>query len=322
MSLLHKIRPHAAVLAALAALLPTPGFAEQDAASAAAPGRISFKSDVFNPQISATDAPAMIAKAKAVGEAIIGAPALANPKGIAIDWSVRVTAQHDGLPKTDPFPARGFVLLRKIDLKRNGKPDVNGRYGGEGEGPSLKFTLNDPLAFYWGNIEGVNLATGSFALPTSAKWDAGAMTVKQNGEATVVVGRTDRAPFVILTQEQALNRLIAELVEQGIPPDSKGISNIKAELAAMAPAERAQPACQGGKEVPHHWLTACTDPGAVYRVATNPNYFDATKPRLSTQLISFRVGDAGAVGEDQDEGDRLRQALSQIDLGAVRKLLD
>ena len=28
------------------------------------------------------------------------------------------------MPKSDPFPARGQVLLRKIDLKRNGKPDA------------------------------------------------------------------------------------------------------------------------------------------------------------------------------------------------------
>jgi hypothetical protein len=294
----------------------------KDAASAAAPGRVTFKSDVFNSDIAANDRPAMVAKVQAVGEQIVATPALASPKGMAIDWSVRIAAQQDGMPKTDPFPARGQVLLRKIDLKRNGKPDADGRYGGEGEGPAIKFTVNDPFGFYWGNIEAMKPATGTFALPAAAHWDGGTMTVKQNGETVLVVGRTDRAPFLVLTQEQALNALIEQLVGDGIPPDSKPIANIKAELAALAPSERGQPACRGGKEIPNRWLTTCTDSRALYQVKRNPGYFDAAKPRTSVQLVTFRVGDAGAVGEDKDEGGRLRQAFAQIDLAAVRKLLD
>jgi hypothetical protein len=311
----------ALLAAALAACWASAADAQQDAASGAAPGRVTFKSDVFNPDIAAKDRPTIIAKATAVGESIVSTPALANPQGMAIDWSVRIAAQQDGMPKTDPFPARGQVLLRKIDLKRNGKPDADGRYGGEGEGPTIRFTVNDPFGFYWGNIEAMKPATGTFALPITAKWEGGTMTVKQNGETVLVVGRADRAPFVVLTREQALNALIEQLVGDGIPPDSKGIANIKAELAALAAAERTEPACRGGKEIPNRWLTACTE-RAVYQVKRNPDYFDAAKPRTSVQLVTFRVGDAGAVGEDKDEGDRLRQAFGQIDLAAVRKLLD
>jgi hypothetical protein len=291
------------------ALFALRAVAEQDAASAAAPGRITFKSDVLN------------AKVKAVGQAIVATPALTNPKGMAIDWSVRITAQQDGMPNTDPFPARGFVLIRKIDLKQNGKPDAEGRFGGEGEGPSIKFTVNDPFGFYWGDINAMKPATATFNLPLSSKWESGVMTVKFNSETVVVLGRTDRAPFVILTRAQALTTLIKQLTDDGIPPESKGITNIKAEIAAMSASESAQPACRGGKEVPNKWLTACTD-NAMYQVQQNPAYFDKTKPRTSVQLITFRVTDAGAVGEDKEEGDRLRQAFGQIDLAAVRKLLE
>lgn len=312
----------AATVMALALLFVSSAHAQQDAASAAAPGRVTFKSDVFNADIAAKDRPAMIAKVKAIGALIVATPALASPKGLAIDWSVRIAAQHDGMPKTDPFPARGQVLLRKIDLKRNGKPDADGRYGGQGEGPAIKLTVNDPFGFYWGNIEAMKPATGTFALPAAAQWEGGTMTVKQNGETVLVVGHADRAPFLVLTQEQALNALIEQLVGDGIPPDSKPIANIKAELAALAPAARGQPACRGGKEIPNRWLTACTDPRAVYQVKRNPGYFDASKARTSVQLVTFRVGDAGVVGEDKDEGDRLRQAFAQIDLAAARKLLD
>jgi hypothetical protein len=310
------------LLAAVAMLLAAPALAQQDAASAAAPGRITFKADVFNTQIAAKDRPAMIAKAKAVGQTILDTPALASLKGMAIDWSVRIAAQQDGMPATDPFPARGNVLLRKIDLKRNGKPDAEGRYGGAGEGPSIKLTVNDPFGFYWGNIEAMKPATATFALPVAAKWEGGSMTVKQNGETVVVIGKIDRAPFVTLTREQALEALIEELVDQGLPPESKGVANIKAELAALAPGERAQPACRGGKEVPNRWLTDCDGPRAVYQVKRNPDYFDTAKPRTSVELVTFRVGDAGAVGEDPEEGGRLRQAFDQIDRAAVRKLLD
>ena len=313
---------HAGALAiALAALVAHPAIAQQDAASAAAPGRISFKSDVFNADIAAKDQPAMTVKAKAVGQAIMATPALTNLKGMAVDWSVRIAAQQDNMAKTDPFPARGQVLLRKIDLKRNGKADADGRYGGEGEGPSIKFTVNDPFGFYWGNIDAMKPATATFNLPTTAQWDGGTMTVKQNGETVVVVGRADRAPFVLLAREQALNALIKQLVDDGIPPESKGIANIKAELAALTATERAQPACRGGREVPNRWLTDCAA-NAMYQVQRNPGYFDEAKPRTSVELVTFRVGDAGAVGEDKDEGDRLRQAFASIDLAAVRKLLD
>jgi hypothetical protein len=305
------MQKHFAII--LCALFALPAVAEQDAVSAAAPGRITFTSD--------KDKPAMTAKVKAVGQTIVSTPALANPKGMAIDWSVRITAQQDGMPNTDPFPARGLVLIRKIDLKRNGRPDAEGRFGGEGEGPSIKFTVNDPFGFYWGEINAMKPATATFNLPLTSQWEGGTMTVKINGETVVVLGRADRAPFVVLTRAQALTALIKQLTDDGIPPESKGIANIKAEIAAMSAAEAAQPACRGGKEVPNKWLTDCTG-NAMYQVQQNPAYFDRAKPRTSVQLVTFRVTDAGVVGEDKDEGDRLRQAFAQIDLAAVRKLLE
>ena len=37
--------------------------------------------------------------------------------------------------------------------------------------------------------------------------------------------------------------------------------------------------------------------------------------------VAFRVGDP-TVGEDKAEGDKLREAFAQLDVAAIRKLLD
>ena len=59
----------------------------------------------------------------------------------------------------------------------------------------------------------------------------------------------------------------------------------------MTPDQRASPACRNGKEIPNRWLTSCSDPGSHYKVKANHDYFDRTKPRVSTQLVTYRVGD-------------------------------
>jgi hypothetical protein len=311
---------------AIAALIGVPAIAQQTAADALLAGQVNFSSDIVNQDIKAKDKPIMVARGRAVGEAIVSTPALANPKGMAINWNVRVAFQQDGMPKTDPYPVRGFALIRKISTKDGSKPDKDGRYSGAGEGPSLKFTLNDPFAFYDGNIEGMNPATGAFDLPADAKWENGAMTFRSrsSNDAIAVIGRTDRAPFRHVTREEFINDLIAELYPDGADKYSKpgkGLAALKAELAEMSPADRASPACRNGKEKPNRWLTSCNDPGSHYKVKMNHAYFDTAKPRASTQLITFRV-QANWVGEDKQEGDRLREAFSQIDMAAVRKLLD
>jgi hypothetical protein len=303
-------------LALTVAAATAPAWSVQDAASAAVPGQVNFKSDVVHPQIRAAEKPVMIAEGRAVGEAVVSRPALSGLRGYAIDWSVRVALQQQGMSPADPYPVRGFVLIRKVNLAARPapQPDAQGRYPGEGEGPTLKFTVNDPFAWYWGNIEGAEPtpAQAAFDLPGSARWENGQMTVKTNGETTLVIGRTDRAPYVQMTREEYLRSLLAEL---------PGNTALQAELAELSAAERASPACRGGREISRHMLTACTDPGSTYKVRVNPDYFDRTKPRTSTQLITFRVGDP-AVGEDRDEGDKLRAAFSQIDVAAVRRLLD
>jgi len=301
-----------------------PAIAKQDPESAAAPGRVEFTSDVVNQQISAKDKPAMVAKGKAAGSLVVSTPALSNPVGMAVNWSVRVGFQQDGMPASDPFPVKGSVLLRKIDIKDGSKPDSQGRYSGAGEGPTLKFTVNDPFAFYSGNIEGMNPATGSFDLPVAASWNDGVMHFNSNSETILVVGRPDRAPFRHVTREEFIADLMTELYPDGTDPyskPSKGLSALKAELAEMSPAERNSPACRGGKERPNRWLTSCSDAGSHYKVKMNHAYFDKSKSRVSTQLVTFKVHDAW-VGEDVEEGDRLRAAFGQINVDAVRSLLD
>lgn len=307
--------------------LSLPAHAEQDAASKAAPGQVNFRSDSVNPNVREKDKPVMIARARAVGETLLSRPALADPHGFAIDWSVRLSIPQSGMAGANPYPVRGQVLVRKIklDARPAPKPDASGRYPGEGEGPTLRFTINDPFALFSGNIEGMKPSPGDgvYDIPASARWENGQITLKTGGDTVLMIGRMDRgAPFAPLTAEQALTALVKELVAEGMPESSKPVQNVKAELAALSADDRQSPACRGGKEKPGRFLTSCDDPRAVQRVKINHLYFDTSKPYTTVQLIAFRAGDAGAVGEDREEGDKLRAAFSQIDVAAVRKLLD
>ena len=311
-------------LVAIATFITVPAIAQQSAADAMLRGQVTFSSDVVNPDIKTKDKPAMTAKGKAAGDLVLATPALTDPKGFAINWSTRVGFQHEGMPKTDPFPVKGFILVREINTSDGSKPDKEGRYSGAGEGPSLKFSINDLHAFYSGNIEAMNPATGAFDLPATAKWENGAMIFQQNNDTVMVIGRADRAPFRHVTREEFINELIAELYPDGTDPYSKpgkGLSALKAELAEMTPADRASPACRGGKEVKNRWLTSCGDEGSYFQVKANHDYFDRTKPHVSTQLVTYRVS-GHRVGGAKREGDVLRAAFSQIDPAAVRKLLD
>jgi hypothetical protein len=311
-------------LIAIGTLLGLPAIAQQTAADAALPGQVNYSSDVVNQDIKAKDKPAMSAKGKAVGDLVLATPALASPKGFAINWNTRVGFQQDGMPKTDPFPVKGQVLVREVDTSDGSKPDKQGRYSGSGEGPSLKFTLNDMHAFYSGNIEATDAPTAFYDLPASAKWENGTMTFEQNNDTVLVVGHKDRAPFLHVTREEFINGLIKELYPDGTDTYSKpgkGLSALKAELAEMTPDQRASPACRNGKEVKNRWLTSCNDPGSHFKVRANLDYFDKSKPRVSTQLVTFRVS-GHWVGGAKKEGDIVREAFKQIDVEAVRKLLD
>lgn len=311
-------------LIAIATFITVPAIAQQTAADALLRGQVTYSSDVVNQDIKAKDKPAMSAEGKAAGDIVLATPALTDPKGFAINWSTRVAFQHDGMPKTDPFPVKGHILVRAINTSDGSKPDKSGRYSGAGEGPTLKFSINDMHAFYSGNIEAMEPATGEFDLPAAVKWKNGAMTFQQNNDTVMVVGRADVAPFRHVTREEYINGLIAELYPDGTDAYSKpgkGLSALKAELAEMTPAERASPACRGGKETRNRWLTSCADKGSHFKVKANHDYFDKSKPRVSTQLVTYRVS-GHWVGAAKMEGDILRQSFSEIDPATVRKLLD
>jgi hypothetical protein len=311
-------------LIVIGTLVGPPAIAQQTAADAALPGQVNYSFDVVNQDIKAKDKPVMTAKGKAVGDLVVATPALANPKGFAINWSTRVGFQQDGMPKTDPFPVKGHVLVREVDTSDGSKPDKQGRYSGSGEGPSLKFTLNDMHAFHWGNIEATDAPTAFYDLPASVKWENGMTTFEQHNDTVMVIGRKDHAPFLHVTREEFINGLIKELYPDGVdarPKPGKGLEALKAELAEMTPADRASPACRNGKEIKGRWLTSCNDPGSHYKVRANLDYFDKSKPRVSTQLVTFRVS-GHWVGGAKKEGDIVREAFRQIDVEAVRKLLD
>ncbi|HEX2013030.1 MAG TPA: hypothetical protein VJN44_19025, partial [Roseateles sp.] len=238
--------------------------APQDAASAQAPGQVSIGSDVVNPEVPAREKALLITKGRAVMEALLAAPALREPRGFALNGFVRVDFFHDSV-KIDgaPFPISGSLLLRKIDLRGgNAKPDAQGRYPGSGEGPAVKFRINDLLGMYPGNAVAESRRGGHFALPAAAmtRGADGVYRFEQGLQRIIVIAAPQREPFVPVTQQDYLQQLMTELYPSGIdasPKPGKGLAAIQAELAALSPEQRQAPACSGGRG--RTWLSNCED---------------------------------------------------------------
>lgn len=295
----------------------------QDPASAQAPGQLSFSHDVVNPQIKPAERAPLIAKGKALLDSLTSTPALAQPRGFALNSSLRIDFYRDAVKRDgDPFPVGGQLLLRKIDLKQNAKADAQGRYPGWGEGPAIQFRLNDLLSLYERNAAAEAGADSVFSLTASLRREAAGLYRLQSGlRQLIVIADAERQPFVHLSREDYLRRLMKELYPDGVDPSpkpGKGLAKLQAELEALSAEQRAAPACTGGSG--RGWTSGCDDPSSVYQVRPNPDYFDRSRPRHSVQLITLVVPQPW-VGEDREEGDRLRAAAAQLDLDALRKLL-
>lgn len=298
--------------------------AAQDAASAQAPGQVSFGSDVVNPQVPARERAALVARGKAVAELLLATPALREPRGFALNGYVRVDFFRDSVRVDgDPFPISGSLLLRKIDLRSGAKPDAQGRYPGHGEGPAVKFKINDLLGLYGNNAASGGQRGGHFQLPVGALTrDAdGVYRFEQGLQRVVVIAAPGRDPFLPLTQQDYLQGLIAELYPDGrdpAPHPGKGLAALQAELAALSPEQRRAPACSGGRG--RGWLSNCAARGASALVRPNLDYFDRSKPRGTPQLITLTVA-LPWVGQDREEGDRMRSAVAELDIAALQALL-
>lgn len=311
-------------LAALLLALPLVATAAQDPESANALGQLSFSSDAVNPQLKAADKPPLTAKARALLDLLTGTPALRERRGFALNGSARLGFFSESVETAgDPFPVSGSLLLRKIDLKQNAKADAQGRYPGWGEGPAIQFSFNHLLTMYGNNAASGHQRGTPLQLPAASlrREPDGSLRFTQGLRSYLVIAAAGREPFTHLSREAYLRRLMNELYPDGTDPrpkPGKGLAALQAELEALSPEQRQAPACSGGRG--RGWTSSCEDPSAVYQVLPNLDYFDRRQPRHAVQLITLVIPGPW-VGEDREEGDRLRAAAAELDIKALRALL-
>ncbi|MBU1375516.1 MAG: hypothetical protein KKE02_00700 [Alphaproteobacteria bacterium] len=166
-----------------ASVLTVPALAQpmpQDAASAAAPGQIDFTYNRSRPTAAPADKTPLQAKGVRLRDMILKVPALADPRGFALHASVvldRPVASRAG----DPDQVWGSLISRRINVTR-GKPDAQGRYPGDGEGPALIYTINKPEAAF-GFIDDAGL----FELPQPRQARDGVLRFSRAGRDYVVI---------------------------------------------------------------------------------------------------------------------------------------
>lgn len=170
------------VLVLLAASLlagPTLAQPAQDPASAAAPGQIDFTYNRSRPTAAPADKTPLQAKGVRLRDALLKTPALADPRGFALHASV--VLEHPVASRAgDPDQVWGALISRRINTAR-GKPDAQGRYPGDGEGPALVYTINKPEAAF-GFID----EAGLFTLPPHQERD-GVLRFSRSGRDYVVI---------------------------------------------------------------------------------------------------------------------------------------
>lgn len=168
-------------LALMVASLALPAGAQpaQDAVSVAAPGQIDLTYNRSRPVAAPADKTPLQAKGVRLRDALLKTPELANPRGFALHASVvldRPVASRAG----DPDQVWGALISRRINVARS-KPDAQGRYPGDGEGPALIYTINKPEAAF-GFID----ETGLFTLPPHQERD-GVLRFSRAGRDYVVI---------------------------------------------------------------------------------------------------------------------------------------
>ena len=68
-------------------------------------------------------------------------------------------------------------------------------------------------------------------------------------------------------------------------------------------------------------FVSCVKAGAHFVVAVDPDYFDRSRPRTAIQLITLSAPSEGAQVHPT-LSPIMREALGQLDLGAIQALLD
>ena len=321
---------HARIACLAAGLaLAAPAAAQQDPASAAAPGRVfPLGSEVRDRRLSKADGAAVIAKVDKLLGRLLATPALADPHGFSINRHITVDSLEPGMPAWHPAAAEASILLKAINLNNGSTRDAaTGTYGGVGEGPAIRIRVNDLTALYpW---PGADDDRPTFYYLTTKPDDRGGFPMlKFRSREHVIIAKPGRLPFRHVTKQAYLERAIADeragIAKFGgepVPGLEKGLADKLAELAALSPTERAAPACEGSELQRGTSFTPCNEPGANYIVTVNPDYFDRSLPKTAIQLVSVSVPQEGGVGHKVLQP-IVRAAVAALDLDAIRQTLE
>ncbi len=302
--------------------------AEQDPESARAPGRVGPASiELRDSRVPQAQARAMAAEVDGLLGRLLATPALADPHGFAISRKVILVPPRPGMPDWHPSAAEAMLLARSISVHGGSRADASGAWSGVGEGPTLQLTVNDLGALYVWPEEGEDDRPKFFELTNAPDERDGFPVLHFRSRDHVVIARPGRRPYRHVTKQEVLEReigdyrkIVDDLGGNAAPRLLETLGRLEAELAALSPAGRAEPACQDGSRR-QGLFTDCAKVGAHFVVAVDPDYFDPARPRTAIQLITISAPSEGAQGHPT-LSPLLREAMEQLDLRAIQALLD
>ena len=299
----------AAALSLFAAVAAVTG-AIQDPTSARAPGQTSFTYNRSRPAAAPADQTPLQRTGVQLRDMLLATPALRDPHGFALHASVvleRPVASRAG----EPDMVRASVLSRRIDVSR-ARPDAAGRYPGDGEGPALMVSIN--------RLEealGYRSDAGFFTLPAGAREQGGVLRLARSGRDIVVVAPAGLSPYQAVTIGEYADAFIRQYEGDGAPELA---ARMRAAVAPLSPSDRAAPYCKTSALETEDLTRRCGARGAEAVVRLNPRLAPGAGRATRARLATFTTPQIGQLGDAQERW-RLRTALDQLDLAAVRALL-
>lgn len=298
------------IAAAAACAVPCAAQPAQDAASASAPGQTNFTYNRSRPTPAPADQTPLQAAGVRLRDAILATPALRDPRGFALHASVVLERPVSSRPG-DPDTVRGSVISRRINVSR-AQPDAAGRYPGDGEGPVLISSIN--------RLEealGYRSPDGFFTLPAGAREQGGVLRLSRSGRDILLVAPLGLSPYQPVTIGEYADAFIRQYEGNGAPQLA---AQMRAALAPLSPAARAAPYCKTSALETEDLTRRCGAAGAEAVVRINPRLEPGAGRTSRPRIVTLSVPLPGRIGDAQ-EGHRLRTALGQIDVAALRALL-
>jgi|GEM_PF-4422513 len=300
----------AALLVAGLAVAPALSQPAQDAASAAAPGQIDLTYSRSQKAPSAAERTPLQAKGVKLRDMLLATPALANPRGFGLHASV-VLDKPGASRAGDTDAVWGALISRRIVIARS-KPDAAGRYPGYGEGPVVQYAINK-LSTAFGT--GAN-TSGFFSLPANRRDQGGVMRFSDRSRDYTIITPAGMQAFVPVTIGEHLN---ATIKREGA--GSEYAAMLRTALAGLTPAQQAMPFCETNTGDMKDFTAHCRHSSAKPLYKASPRLFVGAGSASKARMIVLSVPQPGKLG-DQREGQRLREAVGQLNIAAIQALLD